>query len=220
MTLGAIADADALQVGGWNNLGSVSAAIEDGTVVLRGSALSDRKGWLPTLLRKFFPSRRLAEITKGPHKLYRLEKGDPCEDVADDVLVHLLDPSNQQNADRKRTLLPCPHRFRDLAFDGDKRDRWVPGADDPLILATMASPFIGGASFRPVSGSNYRSVEIPQVERYVRWLARRRSESESHIAERLWKFILYVDHLMQDHWRECERYDLNTVEKDLARMVK
>jgi hypothetical protein len=27
--------------------------------------------------------------------------------------------------------------------------------------------------------------------------------------------IIYVDHLMRDRWRECERYDLNTVEKDL-----
>ena len=90
---------------------------------------------------------------------------------------------------------------------------------NPLILATIANPFIGGASFRPSSSLNAKSVEIPQVERYVRWLARRRSESEAHIAEQLWKFILYVDHLMQDRWRRCKRYELKTVESDLLRMM-
>jgi hypothetical protein len=67
---------------------------------------------------------------------------------------------------------------------------------------------------------NEKSVEILQVERYVRWLARRRSESEAHIAEQLWTFIVYVDHLMHDHWRECKRYDLEVVENDLRRMMK
>ena len=221
LTLGAIADANALRVGGWDDSGSSSlnAQIEDGTVVLRGPTVSDRKDWLPTFLRKFFPSRRLEAMTKGPHKLYHLGKGEPNEDVADDVLVHLLDPPNQQGADRKRSVFPCPRRFAGLAFDVDKKDRWLPGVD-PLILASIASPFIGGASFRPSSSSGERSVEIPQVEAYVRWLAKRRSESEAIIAERLWMFVLYVDDLMQDRWRECERYDLKTIERDLRRMMK
>jgi hypothetical protein len=220
MTLGAIADANTLRVGGWNDSGSSSlhAVMENGTVVLRGTSLNIRKDWLPTFLRKFYSSRRLEAITKGPLKLYRLAKGEPYEDVADDVLVHLLDPPNQQNADRRRSVLPCPRRFTGLAFDLDERDRWLPS--DPLILASIANPFIGGASFRPSSSLDERSVEIPQVERYVRWLAKRRSESEAHIAEQLWTFIVYVDHLMQDHWRECKRYDLQVVESDLRRMMK
>ena len=116
-----------------------------------------------------------------------------------------LGPPNQQGADRKRSVLPCPRRFTGLAFNVGERDRWLPDVN-PLILATIANPFIGGVSFRP--SLDGKSVEILQVERYVRWLARRRSESEAHIAEQLWKFILYVDQLMQDHWRRCERYDL------------
>ena len=98
MTFGAIADANALLVGGWDDSGTsgLNAKMKDGTVVLRGSTISDRKDWLPMFLRKFFPSRRIEAITKGPHKLYCLGKGEPDEDVADDVLVHLLDPPNQQ----------------------------------------------------------------------------------------------------------------------------
>jgi hypothetical protein len=65
-----------------------------------------------------------------------------------------------------------------------------------------------------------KSVEIPQVERYVRWLARRRSESEARIAKQLWEFILYVDHLMRDRWRGCKLYDLKAVERDLLRMMQ
>jgi hypothetical protein len=219
LTLGEIADAEALQVGGWdlNAGGSLSASMEDGTVMLTAPTLSDRKDWLPIFLRRFFPSRHLVAITKGPHKLYRLGKGQADEDVADDVLVHLLDPPNQQGADRKRSVLPCPRRFAGLAFNVDERDRWLPGVN-PLILATIANPFIGGVSFRP--SLDGKSVEILRVERYVRWLAKKRSESEAHIAEQLWKFILYVDQLMQDHWRGCERYDLKTVENDLLRMTK
>lgn len=221
MTLGAIADANALCVGGWDDSGSsgLNASMEDGTVVLRGHTLRDRKDWLPTFLRMFFPSRRLEAITKGPHKLYRLRKGEPDEDVADDVLVHLLDPPNQHWADRKRSMLPCPRRFAGLAFNLDGKDRWRPDVD-PLILASIANPFIGGASFRPSSSSGEISVEVPQVERYVRWLAKRRSESEGHVAEQLWIFICHVDRLMQDHWRECKRYDLKVVENELRRMMR
>ena len=220
MTLGAIADANSLRVGGWDDSGSSSwrAQMEDGTVVLRGTSVSGREDWLPTFLRKFFPSRRLEAMTKGPQKQYGLEKGVPNEDVANDVLVHLLDPPNEHNSDRKRKVLPCPCRFTGLAFDLDERDRWRQGVD-PLILASIASPFIGGVSFLPTSFDE-KSVEILQVERYVRWLARRRSESEAHIAEQLWTFIVYVDHLMQDRWRECKLYDLKVVESDLRRMMK
>lgn len=221
MTLGAIADANALRVGGWDDSGisGLNARMEDGTVVLRSPTVSDRKHWLPTFLRKFFPSRRIEAITKGPQKLYRLGKGEPVEDVADDVLVHLLDPSNQQGADRKRSVLPCPCRFAGLAFNLDEGDRWLPGVD-PLILASIANPFIGGASFRPSSSLGDKSVEIPHLERYVRWLAKRRSESEASIAEHLWIFIRDIDRLMQDHWREFKRYDLKAVESDLRRMMR
>lgn len=221
MTLGAIADANALQVGGWDDSGSsssLSASIEDGTVVLRAPTLSDRKDWLPTFLRKFFPSRRLATITKGPQKLYRLGKGEPHEDVADEVLVHLLAPSHSGFLG-KRDVLPCPHQFAGLAYYVDEKDRWGPGLN-PLILATIANPFICRESRRKSSTLSENSVEIPQVERYVRWLAKRRSESEAHIAEQLKEFIRYVDHLMQVHWRGCKRYDLKTVENDLVGMMK
>ena len=221
LTLGAIADADALRVGGWddsNHSSSLSASMEDGIVVLRGPTLSDREDWIPTFLRKFFPSRCLEAIEKGPSKRYRLAKGAPNEDVADEVLAHLLVPSHSGFLG-KRGVLPCPRQFAGLAYGVDEKDRWLSGLN-PLILATIANPFICREHRRRSTTLSVNSVEIPQVERYVRWLARRRSESEAHVAEQLMEFIRYVDHLMQEPWRKHKRYDLNAVETDLLRMMK
>jgi hypothetical protein len=63
-------------------------------------------------------------------------------------------------------------------------------------------------------------VEIPQVERYVRWLAKQRAEPEAYIAEQLLEFIRYVDKLMEDVWRGFKNYDLDIVEADLLRISR
>jgi hypothetical protein len=213
LDLGAIASADEVVVGERDS--PYNASVEGQAVILRGPAMDSRDHWLAVFLRKFFPVRKLETIIPGPHRQYRLRKGSLEEDVTDVVLAHLLAP--QEFAGR-RHVLPCPKRFAGLAYYKESDDWWRPGLDY-LILTTMANPFVSKQHWLRESVSKYL-VEIPQVERYVRWLAKQRAEPEAHIAEQLLEFIRYVDKLMEDAWRGLKKYDLSLVEADLLRIRK
>lgn len=212
LDLGVIASADEVVVG---ERGSpYNASVEGQAVVLRGPAMDSRDHWLAVFLRKFFPVRKIETIITGPHRQYRLRKGPPEEDVSDVVLAHLLMPTFSE----RRAVLPCPKRFAGLAYYEESDDWWRPGLNY-LILTTMANPFVCRKHWLRESVSVYL-IEIPQVERYVRWLAKQRAEPEAHIAEQLLEFIRYVDKLMEDAWRGLKNYDLSLVEADLLRIGK
>lgn len=184
-------------------------------VILRGPAMDSRKHWLATFLRMFFPNRTLDTMIKGAHRHYRLKKGPAEEDVADEVLVHFLVP--EAGSAGRRRVLPCPKRFAGLAYYSGIDVEWRLHGWDYLILSTMANPFVC-KKHRDNSSYSF-SVEIPNVEGYVRWLAKQRSESESQIAELLLNYIRYVDELMGDIWHRSKQYNLKTVESDLRRLT-
>lgn len=215
LDLGTIAFADEVVVGERDT--PYNASVEGQAVILRGPAMDSRDHWLAVFLRKFFPVRKLESIITGPHRQYRLRKGSPEEDVTDVVLAHLLVPTPQGFVGR-RGVLPCPKRFAGLAYCKDNEDIWRPGLDY-LVLTTMANPFVSKQHWLRETVSTYL-VEIPQVQRYVRWLANQRAEPEAHIAEQLLEFIRYVDKLMEDAWRSFKNYDLGIVEAELLQMVR
>jgi hypothetical protein len=212
LDLGEIASAEAVVVGEVS--GPYNASVEDEGVVVRGHAMASREDWLAVFLRKFFPSRKLESIIKGPRVQYRLTKGPAEEDVSDVVLAYLLTPKSAG----KRGVLPCPKQFAGLAYSTSRDHEWRAGLDD-LVLTTMANPFLYKQRWVRESFSGFL-VELPQVGGYVRWLAKQRAESEAHIAEQLLEFIRHVDTLMEDLWQASKHYDLKIVESDLLRIIR
>ena len=195
---------------------SYNASIENGVVILRGPAMDSRRHWLATFLMMFFPSRTLDTIIEGPHRHYRLKKGPAEEDVADEVLLHLLAPNNQGFAGKRR-VLPCPKRFAGLAYYSGIDVEWRTHGWDDLILSTMASPFV--CKEHRLTESFSFTVEIPNIQGYVHWLAKQRSEPECQIAELLLDYIRHIDKLMKGYWQGVKQYDLKTVESDLRRIT-
>lgn len=214
LDLGTIASGKEVRVGP-SITNSYNASINDHVIVLQGPFHSP-EDWFALFLRRFFPWRALSTIDAGTlARHYSLNKGAPGEDVTDEALTFLLD-ANYRGFRGARGVLPCPKRFSDLAFSAEIEQEWRRGGDS-LILATMANPFVLRTSYDNSTFSRW--VEIPDPDSYVRWLAKKRSEPESQIAELLLEFIHHVDQLMDVPWQGSKRYDLREVESSLRRMT-
>jgi hypothetical protein len=158
--------------------------------------------WLASLVSILFNVRKLE--LRGEFDYYVLEHASmEKEDVADDALRSWLKKGRGSSSVGRRQVLPCPHRFGNLAIAASGPMWGLDGADR-LIGETIVSPF----------SVTREAVDVPEIEAYVRWIAKSRTASPRDCAAAALSFIEFADALVGD-WGRKKLYDVSLLKTRL-----